>query len=449
MAKHWPLLLILVGYLLVGGLYAVQVPAWQAPDEPAHYNYVRQLADGRLPVMAPGDYDQAFLDEIRGARFAPRYSVEAIEYEDWQPPLYYLLLTPVYLLTNGTLLALRLVSLLLGAGVIFLAYQTARLLFPQAEWVAWSTAVFVAFIPQHVAMLASVNNDSLSELLIALLLYLTLRWVTRDGIRKLGDDRRWLIGLGLVLGLGFLTKATVYLMAPVLGVVLLWQYWRTWQRLFQAGVLLFAPAFMLGAIWWVRNIVVYGGLDILGKAAHDAVVVGQPRTVDWIGLYGLDGTLLRFFQTTFNSFWGQFGWMAVPMNQPRAIYLLLLALVVAAVLGLLLYRFTTTQVPVQFRSRLPVLILWLVFLLTAAIHVGYNVTFVQHQGRYLFPGAHSHCPGFFAGAGHVAVAGGTAVSKGTAVAGELLSAGHGHSPGPARPLRPLPPHRPQPQRLIT
>ena len=385
MAKHWPLLLILFGYLLVGGLYAVQVPAWQAPDEPAHYNYVRQLADGRFPVMALGDYDQAYLDEIRGARFAPHYSLEAIEYEDWQPPLYYLLLTPIYLLSDGTLLALRLVSLLLGAGVIFLAYQTARLLFPQAEWVAWSTAVFVAFIPQHVAMLASVNNDSLSELLIALLLYLTLRWVTRDGIRKLGDDRRWLIGLGLVLGLGFLTKATVYLMAPVLGVVLLWQYWRTWQRLFQAGVLLFAPAFMLGAIWWVRNIVVYGGLDVLGKAAHDAVVIGQPRTVDWIGLYGLDGTMQRFFQTTFNSFWGQFGWMAVPMNQPRAIYLLLLALVVVAVLGLLLYRFTTIQVPVQFRSRLPVLILWLVFLLTAAIHVGYNVTFVQHQGRYLFP----------------------------------------------------------------
>lgn len=399
MTKHWPLLLILVGYLLVGGLYAVQVPAWQAPDEPAHYNYVRQLADGRLPVMALGDYDQAYLDEIRGAQFAPRYSVEAIEYEDWQPPLYYLLLTPVYLVTDGALLALRLVSLLLGAGVIFLAYQTARLLFPQAEWVAWSTAVFVAFIPQHVAMLASVNNDSLSELLIALLLYLTLRWVTRDGIRKLGDDRRWLIGLGLVLGLGFLTKATVYLMALVLGVVLLWQYWRTWQRLFQAGVLLFAPAFMLGAIWWVRNIVVYGGLDILGKAAHDAVVVGQPRTVDWIGLYGLDGTLLRFFQTTFNSFWGQFGWMAVPMNQPRAIYLLLLALVVVAVLGLLLYRFTTIQVPVQFRSRLPVFILWLVFLLTAAIHVGYNVTFVQHQGRYLFPALIPIALGFSLGLG--------------------------------------------------
>ena len=175
--KYWPLMLILVCYLLVGGLYAAQVPDWQAPDEPAHYNYIRQLANGNLPVIAAGDYDQAYLDEVRGARFAPEYAVDIIEYEDWQPPLYYLLLTPVFVLTDGALLPLRLSSLLLGAGVILLAYAIARQFFPQAKWVAWSTAVFVAFIPQHIAMLASVNNDSLSEFMIALLLYLTLRWI--------------------------------------------------------------------------------------------------------------------------------------------------------------------------------------------------------------------------------------------------------------------------------
>lgn len=395
--NRWPLLLILVCYLLVGMLYASQVPDWQAPDEPAHYNYVRQLATGRFPIISEGDYDQTYLETITGARFAPEYSIAEIEYEDWQPPLYYLLLTPVYLLTNGSLLALRLTSVVLGAGIILLAYQIARLLLPEAKWVAWSTAVFVAFIPQHVAMLASVNNDSLSELIIALLLYLTLRWVARDGLRKIDDDRRWLIGLGVLLGFGFLTKATVYLMAPVLGVVILWQFWGNWQRLFQAGVLLYAPAFLLGAVWWVRNVAVYGGLDVLGTAAHNAVVVGQPRTAEWVNLYGLDGTVQRFFQTTFNSFWGQFGWMAVPMR--AEVYWLLLGLCGTAVLGLLLYRFTVSQVPIRFRSNLPVLILWLVVLLTLGIHVGYNITFVQHQGRYLFPALIPISLGFSLGLG--------------------------------------------------
>ncbi|MEZ4646343.1 MAG: hypothetical protein R3E31_27065 [Chloroflexota bacterium] len=91
-------------------------PAWQAPDEPAHYNYVRQLAMGHWPVMELGDYDEAYKNEVIGSGFAPQYDVSVITYEDWQPPLYYLLLTPVFWLTNGSMLALRLVSLLLGAG---------------------------------------------------------------------------------------------------------------------------------------------------------------------------------------------------------------------------------------------------------------------------------------------------------------------------------------------
>ena len=38
------LALILVAYFIVGGLFAINTPAWQAPDEPAHYNYILQVA---------------------------------------------------------------------------------------------------------------------------------------------------------------------------------------------------------------------------------------------------------------------------------------------------------------------------------------------------------------------------------------------------------------------
>jgi len=36
--------LILLGYLVAGALYAIYTPPWQAPDEPAHFNYLRQVA---------------------------------------------------------------------------------------------------------------------------------------------------------------------------------------------------------------------------------------------------------------------------------------------------------------------------------------------------------------------------------------------------------------------
>ena len=77
MRKHAALALILLLYLAVGALYAIKTPAWQTPDEPAHYNYVRQLANGRLPVIQPGDYDQEFIMRVvfAGPPFPPEVSL--------------------------------------------------------------------------------------------------------------------------------------------------------------------------------------------------------------------------------------------------------------------------------------------------------------------------------------------------------------------------------------
>jgi len=141
MRKQLPLLTIILFYLILGAYYAIRTPAWQAPDEPAHYNYVRQLANGRLPVMESDDYDEAYRNEVVSSRFDPSYDVSIFTYEDWQPPLYYLLQTPVYLLTNGSLIAMRLLSVLLGAGVVLGAYGLARYpysspLFPNI-WQLW------------------------------------------------------------------------------------------------------------------------------------------------------------------------------------------------------------------------------------------------------------------------------------------------------------------------
>ncbi|MEZ4518983.1 MAG: glycosyltransferase family 39 protein [Chloroflexota bacterium] len=172
MQRYKWLWLVVLGYLVTGTLFAVYTPDWQAPDEPAHYNYVRQLAGGALPLMEPGDYDQAYIEAIVGSRFDPALSVDRLTYEDWQPPLYYALQTPVYQLSGGSPLALRLFSVLLGAGVVVLTYFIGRALFPDREWLGLGAAVFVAFLPQHLAVLSSVNNDSLAELIIAALLLL-------------------------------------------------------------------------------------------------------------------------------------------------------------------------------------------------------------------------------------------------------------------------------------
>ena len=285
---------------------------------------------------------------------------------------------PIYWLTNGSLTALRLTSLLIGAGVVLLAYAISKQVLGQV-WLGWTTAVFIALLPQHLAILSAINNDALAELLIAAILWLLIGVKSEEP--RVESGRYWLT-IGMLLGLGFLTKGTVYLMAPVIGLALLWHYRGDWHTFGQASWRVALPAFLLGAAWWGRNIIVYGGLDVLGKAAHDAVVIGQPRTADWVIQYGLWGTIQRFLQTTFNSFWGQFGWMTVPMSHPSWLYPLLQLFSGTIIVGLIAYTFARKSPPPSFLSPL---VLISTFLLTAALHIGYNLTFVQHQGRYLFP----------------------------------------------------------------
>lgn len=380
-----PILLVLLVYCLVGGLYALYTPPWQAPDEPAHYNYVRQLAAGRLPVIEPADYDEAYRAEIVSSGFAPGYSIEPLTYEDWQPPLYYLLQTPIFWLSDGSLLALRLFSVVIGAGVVLLAYAAAVLLWPGRRWLALTAAVFVAFLPQHVAMLASVNNDSLAELLIAAILVLLL--VARPGSKEDGGqtqngNRLWPV-TGLLLGLGFLTKATVYLMVPVAALALLFHHWGGWRSLLAAGMRLFSPAFLLGAPWWLRNQLVYGGLDVMGTAAHDAAVTGQLRTAEWLAQVGPTAAVQSFAQTTFRSFWGQFGWMGVVMD--ARIYQALLLFSLLALAGLVWAAWRRTKGKGTQPSSYSAALLGSTLALSVLLYLGYNVTFVQHQGRYLFP----------------------------------------------------------------
>ncbi|MCX7669360.1 MAG: hypothetical protein N2439_04745, partial [Anaerolineae bacterium] len=78
-SRHFLLLLLLVLYLWLGVFFAVRTPAWQAPDEPAHYNYIRFVATtGGFPVLQMGDYPHAYLEEIKSRKFPAGLSIEPI-----------------------------------------------------------------------------------------------------------------------------------------------------------------------------------------------------------------------------------------------------------------------------------------------------------------------------------------------------------------------------------
>ena len=64
-AANLVLIVIVLAYLSIGAAFALQTPAWQAPDEPAHYNYIKSIAVRQeLPTLQSGDYDQAYNEDF-------------------------------------------------------------------------------------------------------------------------------------------------------------------------------------------------------------------------------------------------------------------------------------------------------------------------------------------------------------------------------------------------
>ncbi|MEZ4669772.1 MAG: glycosyltransferase family 39 protein [Anaerolineae bacterium] len=376
-----PALFLILAYLVIGALFAIYTPAWQAPDEPAHYNYVAQVAhNGCCPVIEVGDWNSPYLEQLKASRFAPDLltNFASIQYEDHQPPLYYLLQAPLFLLTGGSLIALRLLSVLFGAGIVICTYALGRALLPERPQVALAGAALVAFLPQHVAILASVNNDALGNLIIAFTLLLTIYYLQGRNIRE------W--QLGVLVGIGLLTKVSTIFLVGIVTLAIMWK-WRQllFKRHWLTALLTFAlPVLLLGGIWWLHSINVYGFPDVFGLRQHDRVVTDQARTADLIAQIGFPAYLSRAVDTTYNSFWGQFGWMGVPM--PGWIYQIIFVLLLVCVSGLIVAA-RLKSAPTKTNNNQPI---WWLLALTVVIavlqYIYYNTVFLQLQGRYMFTG---------------------------------------------------------------
>ena len=297
------------------GLFEIAIlPPFEGFDEPGHYSYMQQLAwTGTWPhrgdpmsadvdeylqaaptaaAMNPRwsyrDFFAASADVIAGGRdaifsqpSAPR-TWRAGEIPNWEaqhPPLYYALLAPAFRLSaawslGAQLLLLRAISYTIAwgglclAGVAACRYAMSRRL-PLAP-VLLAPALWPLLLPMWYPDTARLGNDSLVALLAAGV------WFGVARLTESHSGRRGHLGIGLLLGLGLLTKATFLPLTAATLAVLSWRAWRGRRsRPALAGAL--DVALCVGAVgavagWWYLGQALSTGSAI---GSNDAVTVSQ------------------------------------------------------------------------------------------------------------------------------------------------------------------------------
>jgi hypothetical protein len=251
---------------VLGVATVVRLPVWGLVDEAPHYDYVQTLAeDSRLPRL-----DRDLLhDEVLAlddgtypgppAREARERGLAGRSYEAFQPPLYYLLATPVFALAGdheAKLFALRGLGLALLLGAVAVAWLLTRRLVPADPLPAFAVVLTVFLWPGIVVRAVTVSNAAL-EILLGTALSLAL-W------RALAErSERWLVGAGGIAGMALLTKLTAVAFLPSLALAcaafLLERRWRP------VAFALAIPALSL-APWLASNLERYGSLTASDRA---------------------------------------------------------------------------------------------------------------------------------------------------------------------------------------
>ena len=401
--RHWAIALILASFFALGITYSTVTPLFEATDELQHYARIKQLAEAMGLVRLDLDVTQlahqqryqqplyhllgalaTFWDDARDMprllRFNPHADIGLAKADGNVNLLIHT--SEENFPYRGTSLGvhvLRLLSVLMGTGTVFLTYLIALEIFPQRQNLALGAAAINAFIPQFLFISGAVNNDNLVTPLCSLAL---LMMVKISNIQYPISDRNWLLDirywiLGLIIGLATLTKVNALGLLPLaILVVAISSYRQRSGKLFvsRAAIILATAALIAG--WrFVRNWQRYGDPTALQMFLNTlAPRHPQPTLRQFMAEWG-DYT---------RSFWGLFGLGSVPLGNP--VYRILDILALLGALGVLIFfikAWQRRQANQEAWSKVLTLLAWLVILFGSLM--SWAIRIVTSIGRFLFP----------------------------------------------------------------
>jgi len=358
----------------------IHVP-FSGHDEVAHYSYLEIVAtEHRMPVIPDLQEWQAAY-QADGTDTADRMPAKLWKYcqfvtDDWNfcslpqctepcylqnlppdykigpngwiytanhPPLYYVVMTPLYWLSDGwsltsQLYLLRLAAIPFGVLTVLFSYLAVRALFPNDRFLAFTVPTFVAFQPQISYEAAMLNND-----ILAIAFTSGVIWLVMLGLKK--RFPLWnVILIGFLYGLAMLSKNTsataglIIAFAMIVGLG-----WRNWRQWIPKGALAAITASLLVWPWYLYMWTTYGNFTALPQIQQLQwwnYRDGQHPTI-WSQLSNR-----RFFWARWGETWGDFGWRLIPLSDTLLRILLWIALFGVIGLGVYAIRFWRAQQPI-------------------------------------------------------------------------------------------------------
>lgn len=386
--------IILILFVAVSLGYSVVNPLHEATDELRHYRFVRYVATERaLPVQTvEGCRTQAhhpplyyvaaalltgWIDTGRPICYAPPQN-PFWAYRYWEVGVdnknQYLHGADEAWPWRGEALAAHLaraLNVLIGAGVVWLTWAIARVIWRERPFLAVGAAAFVAFNPMFAFMAGAINNDIIAALAGAA--------VTLGCVRLLRDEKglswRWGLTLGALLGLALLSKFNLAAMALTIETAVTWAAWRKkqWRQWWQTNIAIAVATLAVAGWWFVRNQLLYGeptGVERLTELWG----VRNPAESWGVAIFELP--------YVWTSLWGRFGYGQIPL--PQAMYdgLWWLTLFAAAGLALPLLR----RRPDLRQAGFPLLLLALNVALFFGVIFNYLlISPAGPMGRFFFP----------------------------------------------------------------
>jgi hypothetical protein len=270
--EHKILIAILLLALVNGLIYVIIMPPWQHYDEPNHFEYIWLWAE-RPGRPEPHDYDTSMRQDVARSMIEHDFFPVGAELPDlssekpWigqysqlnEPPLYYLLGSiPLRILPSENvgiqLYAARLVSLILFLSTILAGYGLVTEITPPQHPLRFLVPLTMALLPGFVDLMTAVNNDVGAVAVFSFFLWGCIRLVQR------GPSWQTLLWVVITCALCLITKRSVYLALPLLGIALLFAYLRgryqkiAWGLVIVSALVGVVAVFSWGdAALWYRN----------------------------------------------------------------------------------------------------------------------------------------------------------------------------------------------------